>query len=114
MATAASVEKTLHELIGRFGSANRDARSGLPERRTLLCVVPDVSAMFHAEYSGGTIRKFRKLAEREPADVTITISSDDLSALVEGRLSVGSALLMRRVRVDASMQDLLLLRALFR
>jgi putative sterol carrier protein len=46
------------------------------------------------------------------ADITLRVGSDDLVDLVEGRISFLSALTSGRVRVDASIVDLLRLRSL--
>lgn len=112
MATAAIVERTLKDLILRFHSA--DSTPALPDRRTIVCVVPDVETTFLVEFSDGRLGTLKRIKQREAADVMVTVSSEDLLALAEGRLSVTGALFARRLRVQASMQDLLLLRALFR
>lgn len=112
MATAAHVERTLKDLLQRFDSA--DSKPSLPDRRTIVCLVPDVDAAFRVELSAGQLGKLKRIPESTVGDVVVTISSDDLIALAEGRLSVPGALFSRRLRVQASMQDLLLLRALFR
>jgi putative sterol carrier protein len=46
------------------------------------------------------------------ADITLRVGSDDLVDLVEGRISFLSAFTSGKVRVDASIVDLLRLRSL--
>ncbi len=46
------------------------------------------------------------------ADVRVTVTSDDLVALTQGRLNFGTALVSGRLKVDASVLNLLRLRSL--
>jgi hypothetical protein len=46
----------------------------------------------------------------EKADIRLTMNSDDLVALTEGRLSFGPAWASGRVKLEAGLRDLLRLR----
>jgi hypothetical protein len=47
------------------------------------------------------------------ADIRLTMSSDDLVALTDGRLSFGPAWASGRIKLEAGLRDLLRLRKLF-
>jgi hypothetical protein len=49
---------------------------------------------------------------RPDAQIRLSVTSDDLLALCEGELAFGSAWTRGRVRIDASVMDLLRLRTL--
>lgn len=49
-----------------------------------------------------------------PAQVTVTVGSDDLVAIAEDRLSAKLALVTRRVKINASLGDMLRMRSLVR
>jgi predicted lipid carrier protein YhbT len=114
VATREEVDRTLKELVKRLDGADLDGAS-LPEHtRSLVVSVPDLELTYAAEYSGGRIRKL-KVAKPpgDRADVRITVGSDELVALADGKSSLPMSLLFGRIRVDASARDLLLLRQLF-
>lgn len=81
--------------------------------RTVLCVLSDLDVAYWAQLSGSKMDGLRRAETTERTDARITAKSDDLIALIEGRLSVASAFLLGRVRIDASPADLLRMRRLF-
>jgi len=86
--------------------------SGIPDR-TILCICPDLKMAFKAEMKQARLTGLVQVETTEKADVRITARSDDLIALIGGRLAVGFAFLTGKVRIDASPRDLMLLRQLF-
>lgn len=112
VATEEEVDQTLHALARRLADAQVEHRS-LPERRSLAVFIKDLDVTYTAVFGEGMISD---LVRRPPAgneDVRIHVSSNDLIALANGRMGVGGALLTGKLRVDAGMSDLLLLRRLF-
>ncbi len=113
MATKAEVERQLAALMARLDGNEAGVRSAVPDRRVLRCVVPDLDAAWYSVVAGGHVSP---PSEAPPgngrADITLRVGSDDLVDLVEGRLSFLSAYASGRVRVDASLVDLLRLRSL--
>lgn len=81
--------------------------------RTLVCVVPDLQTAYWVQMKDAKLEGLRPATGNENADVKITARSDDLVALMEGRLNVAFAFLTGKVRVDAAASDLMLLRKLF-
>jgi predicted lipid carrier protein YhbT len=113
VATPQEVDRVLKTLVKRLDGADLDGAS-LPETtRSLLVIIPDLQLTYTAEYSGGRIRKLKAVKTQDRADVKITVGSDELVALADGKTSLPMALLFGRIRVDANARDLLLLRQLF-
>jgi len=114
VATQEEVDRTLRKLVKRLDGAELDGAS-LPENaRTILCIISDLDLMYRADYTGGRIKKLRVVKTSDgAADVKITVGSDELVALADGKSSLPMALLFGRIRVDANARDLLLLRQLF-
>lgn len=114
MATATDVDRTLKDLVRRLNSATLDSDAQMPEgSRSLLIVIRDLDVTYTCVFTGGRIERLRKTEESGDEDARITVSSDDLIALATGKMGVGGALLTGRLRVDAGMRDLLMLRQLF-
>ena len=114
MATPQEVDRTLKNLVKRLDGADLDGASLPDTTRSLLVIIPDLELIYTAEYSGGRIRKLKVVkAAGERPDVRITVGSNELVALADGKSSLPMALLFGRIRVDANARDLLLLRQLF-
>ena len=112
MASQAQVERTLKDLLKRLKGADFGERS-LPEARVIVAAITDLDLHYRGTLSGGRISGFVQDEDSAGADVLITVSSNDLVALSEGRLSPVFAFLSGRLRVDADARDMLLLRQLF-
>lgn len=83
--------------------------------RSLSIVVPDLATVFDMRLTlDGLVDITHRPAERPASrpQVGITVGSDDLVALAEDRLDAARALFGRRVKVDASVSDLLRVRRL--
>lgn len=110
LTTIEQVEGTLGALIGRLGSLDPSYRAMLPARRSIEARCTDLDVMYHAVWRDGQLGPlFEGPADR--ADIRIHVSSTDLDALSTGSLTFRQAYASRRVRVDASLTDLLRLRA---
>jgi hypothetical protein len=111
VASAQDVEGAIRSLMEALAGATPDPAS-IPDR-TIVCVIPDLKTAFSAKMKKAKLVGLKEVEPGESADVRITARSDDLIALIERRLNVGFAFLTGKVRVDASAQDLMLLRRLF-
>lgn len=114
LASTEEVERKLEELIARLGSseeAARDLGRSLPDRRLLAVHIIDHDADWWTALEGGRMGALERGAP-EPADITVTATSDDLVGLVDGEESLFSAYVSGRVRIEASFSDLLHLRRL--
>lgn len=112
-ATVASVDEcrqALQELASRL-EANADRGTLVNLDRTLACRLTDLGAAFHGRISGGRLIGLEH-GDDPKAKIALSATSDDLIALVQGRLDLPKALAARRVSISASPFDLLKLRKL--
>jgi predicted lipid carrier protein YhbT len=110
VATVAEVESVLADLLNRFAGVDSGTRAMLPSRRVIEARFPDLDIVRHAEWRDGELLVLDEPPSRRP-DIRVTVDSDDLVAMAEGRLSFSRAYAGNRIRLDASMTDLLRLRA---
>lgn len=111
MATASEVERTILDLARQFEQVAPQYRAMLPSRRTIQAEVPDLDRSWHAKWSYGELSDIKEGKIDGRADIRIRIDSDDLLAIASGELEFRRAWTQNRLRLDASMTDLLRLRA---
>ena len=111
MATVEECRTALHELAKRLASNAAEASQKLDFDRTLACRVTDLETAFHGRLVGGQIEGLAD-GDDPAAKIKLTLSSDDLIALVNGQLNVASAWASGRIKINASVLDLLKLRKL--
>ena len=112
MATLEAVEKAVEGLLERLAEVDPDVRRKYAVERTVACRVRDLDIVFLGSFDDeGTLRDLTT-ADRGDGQVKLSATSDDLIALIEGRLSVPTAWATGRLKIDASMLDLLKLRSL--
>ena len=114
MASVQQCERALLSLADKLAAVDPDVRARYVVPRTLACRVPDLDVVFLAKLSDGGIDELRCSdgADTDGAQVRLAAESDDLLALVDGRLSPPLAWATGRLKVQASPLDLLKLRAL--
>lgn len=113
----ASVEEcrqALAHLTDRLSAVDPDVRRRHSLNRRLSCRVPDLDVTFVGQLKDGTLHDVCTVDDGSPveAQVRLTIASDDLVALTDGRLSFATAWARGKLKIDASMMDLLKLRTL--
>ncbi len=111
MASVGEVEEVLERLLHRLGDVDPSTRSLLPSRRTIEASCPDLGLVRHAEWQRGTLTLLDEAPPRR-CDIRISVHSDDLLEIMDGDLSFSRAYASNRLRLDASMADLLRLRAI--
>jgi hypothetical protein len=110
----ATIDECITALQGVLGGlAAKPAAQGLD--RSLSCRLPDMGQVLRGRLAGGTVRDLH--AEDDTpgapkADIRLTMTSDDLVALTDGRLSFAPAWASGRVKLEAGLRDMLRLRAL--
>jgi predicted lipid carrier protein YhbT len=110
MASVDECRQALHDLATRL-AANAETRGKLDFDRSLACRVTDLGTAFHGRLTGGLLVDIAD-GDDPKAKIALTSSSDDLVALVGGRLDVTKAIAARRVSISANPFDLLKLRKL--
>jgi hypothetical protein len=111
VASSAEVERSLRSLSKRLADASPEP--GMVPRRTILCVLPDLQAAFRGELKDSKLTGIKKAPTTAETDVRITARSDDLVAMIDGRLSVAFAFLTGKIRIEAPPKDLMMIRRLF-
>jgi len=109
MATAEQCESAIAEAIERINAVDPEKSRHVPDR-TLGCTLLDLDRTYTAELEGGRILGFKLDCESQP-QVRLLCSSDDLVAMVHGELKFAHAWATGRVHLDASLRDLLRMRA---
>jgi putative sterol carrier protein len=80
--------------------------------RTVACSIPDLATSFSGEFRGGELFGLTEGVPDRGAQIVLIVDSDDLVALADGSLSAGAAWASGRLKVDASLFDLLRLRTI--
>lgn len=111
MATVQECEQALHSLADRLAAVAPEQRAKYVVERTVSCCVTDLDVVFVGRVDGGGLAEIRQSDDTD-AQVRLATSSDDLLALAEGRLGVPSAWASGRLKIEASVLDLLKLRNL--
>jgi hypothetical protein len=108
----ATMEKCMTALEGILGDlAANPAAAGLD--RSLSCRLTDLGEVVLGRLGSGAVRDLHVVPDGPAvprADIRLTMSSDDLIALTDGRLHFGSAWATGRVKLEAGLRDLLRLR----
>jgi hypothetical protein len=112
LASKAEVEQQLKALMARLDGNEANVRSAVPSRRVLRCQVPDLDAAWYSVVEDGHVSPPSETPPDGRPDITLRVGSDDLVDLVEGRVSFLSSFTSGKVKVDASVVDLLRLRSL--
>jgi predicted lipid carrier protein YhbT len=110
MASVDECRQALHDLAARL-DASASTQGRLDLERTLACRVTDLGTAFHGRLTGGRLVDIAD-GDDPKAKIALTAGSDDLIALVSGRLDVTKAVAARRVSISANPFDLLKLRKL--
>jgi SCP-2 sterol transfer family len=111
VASHAEVEAAVRGLADRLAGVDPDLRTRYVVDRTVSCRVTDLDVVYVGRLADeGLCDLHTEPAER--AQVRLTVNSDDLLALADGRLALPTAWASGRLKVVASPLDLLKLRAL--
>jgi putative sterol carrier protein len=110
MATVEDCRQALFDLAARL-ERNTGTRGKLDLDRTLACRVTDLGTAFHARLDGGLLVDIAD-GDDPKAKIALIAASDDLIALIAGKLDVTKAVASRQVSIKANPFDLLKLRKL--
>lgn len=113
MASVDDCHAALSTLAARLAELPGEVRDQHDAERTVSLRVPDLDVTFHGRLADGVLRDIAVGEATSRAQVRLRCTSEDLLALVDGRLGPAGAWATGRLRVDASPRDLLRLRALF-
>jgi SCP-2 sterol transfer family. len=111
MASDKECRAALERLAARLATVDGDERNHHAFDRSMSCLVPDLGVTFSGSLSDGHITGITTETAAK-AQVRLTVGSDDLIALTDGELDFGKAWLSGRIKVEASVRDLLKLRTM--
>ena len=111
MATVDACHDAVERLAERLASVDEEARRKHSFDRTLSCRIPDLDITFTGALRDGHLQDI-STDPAPKAQIRLTANSDDLVAMTDGHLSFGQAWLGGKVRVEASVMDLLKLKNL--
>lgn len=114
MATVDECRAALDKLAEQFGELDQETRTKHVVDRSISCRITDLDVTFYGRVHRDGLDSFTDMPPGggRPAEVRIRISSDDLLSMVDGDLDMARALLGGRVKIEASLGDLLRLRRL--
>ncbi|MEV7161960.1 SCP2 sterol-binding domain-containing protein [Streptomyces microflavus] len=114
MATMAECRSALRRLSDNLAAADGDVRGAAALDRSLSCHIKDLDITFTGRLADGRIQVEDTVEgpPREKAEIRLTMTGDDLVALVDGDLNFAKAWASGRVRLEAGFRDLLKLRSL--
>jgi len=111
MASVDDCRAALARLTANLAANAEEVRDKVKVDRRMVCRVTDLRIAFRGRLRDGELVD---VAEEDDPDAHITLAaeSDDLIAMVDGKLDFLQALASRRVRVSANPFDLIKLRKL--
>ncbi len=113
MATAEECREALQTLTARLGEMNPQDRSSFFSNRSFSCHVTDLGVTFVTTITDTGAEPVKEAAPDEPpADIRLTANSDDVISLAATPANIARMWMAGRVKVQASIRDLLALRRL--
>ncbi|MET7604609.1 alkyl sulfatase C-terminal domain-containing protein [Streptomyces avermitilis] len=114
MATIEECRAALDTLSDNMAASEGDVRGAAALDRSLSCRITDLDITFAGRLKDGRIEVLDTYEgpPREKAQIRLTMTGDDLVAMVNGELNFAKAWGSGRVKLEAGLRDLLRLRSL--
>lgn len=112
MANEEECRAALAQIAGRLTELDEKEFAQHVVERTISCRIPDLDLIFQTRLHAGGLDPFERTSDAKAAQVRITANSDDLVAMANDGLNVAKAWASGRVKIEASIFDLLRLRKL--
>jgi SCP-2 sterol transfer family len=116
VATKDECAAALERLAAKLGGIDEGERSKNRLERTVSCQIPDLAVTFRGRLKDSQLVDVTPYAAGSvvpDAQIRLVIPSDDLLALVDGKINFVSAWTAGRIKVNGSFGDLLKLRKIF-
>ena len=110
MASAVECEAAVRSLVALLAQLDPETRTRYVLERSVSLRITDLDITWSARLTDEGLTDLTS-ADDERAQIRLSVGSDDLIALTEGRLAVPTAFATGRVRVQASPFDLLRMRS---
>ncbi|MEV8316730.1 alkyl sulfatase C-terminal domain-containing protein [Streptomyces sp. NPDC059900] len=114
MATIEECRTALDKLSDNLAGAEGGVRGAAALDRSLSCRITDLDVTFTGRLENGriTVLDTHPGPPREKAEIRLTMTGDDLVAMVDGELNFAKAWASGRVKLEAGLRDMLRLRSL--
>jgi putative sterol carrier protein len=111
MATKRECEAALRSLAKRLDGVDPSLRKRHAPDRTVTCRIPDLETTFSGRLTSGALQDIAN-QPLDDAQIRLTVSSDDLLAVTKGELPFASAWAAGRLKIEASVMDMIRLRGM--
>ncbi|MFI0446466.1 SCP2 sterol-binding domain-containing protein [Actinomadura sp. 6N118] len=112
MANEEDCRTALIRVAERLGDVDPDKLAEHVVERTISCRIPDLGVAYLSRIHAGGLDEFESTPDPRAAQVRLTVNSDDLVALANDELNPAKAWASGRLKIEASIFDLLRLRKL--
>ena len=112
MANEEECRDALDRIAERLAEVDADRLAEHVVERTISCRIPDLRVAYRTRIHTGGLDPFERTDDPGAAQVRLTVNSDDLVALSKDELNPAKAWATGRLKVEASVFDLLRLRKL--
>ncbi|MGH3243066.1 MAG: SCP2 sterol-binding domain-containing protein [Spirillospora sp.] len=112
MANEEECRAALDRVAARLAEVDADRLAEHVVERTISCHVPDLGLAYHTRLHPGGLDPFELDGDPRDAQIRLTVNSDDLVAMADEKLSPTKAWAEGRLKIEASIFDLLRLRKL--
>lgn len=111
MASVEECEQAMGELAAKLsGSSGADVRKKV-EDRSISCEIKDLKVVFAGQLKDGALQDIRR-TDSTKAQIRLAMTSDDLLAMTNGDLPLAKAWATGKLKISASVFDLMKLRTL--
>ncbi|MEO3788183.1 SCP2 sterol-binding domain-containing protein [Actinocorallia sp. B10E7] len=110
MATVEQCEAALADLVSRLDEVDPGKWAQHAVNRTISCHISDLGVSYASRLSKNGVAPFTPTGDPKSAQVRLTVSASDLIDLAADRLSPTKAWVSGRLKIEASVLDLLRLR----
>jgi hypothetical protein len=111
LATVEECEAAMIKFAGQMSTLDEATRRKLDFERSVTCHFTDIGVTFAAVLREGVLQDITRTESRD-AQIKLSMTSDTLLEMVDGKVSFPSAWAKGRVKLSAGFRDLLLLRKL--
>lgn len=110
MATVEECEAAMHRFADHMGGLDAETRRRTSLERSVSCHLRDLGVTFRGQLRDGALHDVTRTDSTE-AQIRLAMTGDDLIQLVDGSLNFAKAWATGRIKVEASVLDLLKLRS---
>jgi len=112
MSSAEECRLALQKLAGRLSELSPAERDRYFGNRTISVTIPDLNLTYVSVLGSGDDPVRQAAPGDPPADIRMTAKSDEVVALAEQPMNIARAWVTGRIKIEASVKDLLRLRRL--